>query len=238
MRGVWKPLWNHWKLHWLLTAIGLIRTVPAVRNVVTSLCMVVAGPIGTPQLRALWVIWKIKSSSGRRSACKSAWQLCSSQLSKCEELGEWEGKETMISHKRRNNSGKPPRNSSCSCGITPVCIAVSLTCRHNNSIAAWTSAWLIHQGICNQPLITRSILWLILSVSKPPNLNKLIKMPQEPDIKKGKPSWKRLTAVSFIWTIWTVCAMVTPVFFWDAAPVVTGELAAGARPSSWGRSRK
>lgn len=32
--------------------------------------------------------------------------------------------------------------------------------------------------------------------------------------------------------------MVTPVFFWDAGSVVTGELAAGARPSSWGQSAK
>lgn len=81
-------LWNAWnkRLHlscsrwiWLLTAIGLIRAIAAVKYMVTSLGQVVAGPISTPQLCTLGVIWKIKSSSGPHYALKSAWQLCAFQ---------------------------------------------------------------------------------------------------------------------------------------------------------------
>lgn len=48
----------------------------------------------------------------------------------------------------------------------------------------------------------------------------------------------KLTAVSFIGTIQAVCAVVASVFRWDAGPVVTGELATGARPSSWWQNRE
>lgn len=41
---------------WLLTAIGLIRAIAAVKYMVTSLGQVVAGPISTPQLCTLGVI--------------------------------------------------------------------------------------------------------------------------------------------------------------------------------------
>lgn len=88
-------------------------------------------------------------------------------------------------------------------------------------------------------------MWLIVSVSEPPNLNKLIEMPQEPDIGRQKTGHRRgvgprlegkLTAVSFIRTIQAICAVVASVFRWDAGPIGTGELVAGARPSSWWQS--
>lgn len=47
---------SHLSVNWLLTAICLIRAITAVKYVVTSLSLVVAGPISTPQLCALGVI--------------------------------------------------------------------------------------------------------------------------------------------------------------------------------------
>ncbi len=76
----WLPLEALELLIWPLTAICFIRAVTAVKYEVTSLGSVVAGPVSTPQLCTLRVIWKIKSSSRQCLAFKSAWQLCPFQL--------------------------------------------------------------------------------------------------------------------------------------------------------------
>lgn len=41
-----------------LTAVGLVRSVPAVEHVVTSLCVVVAGSIVAAHFRTRWVFWE------------------------------------------------------------------------------------------------------------------------------------------------------------------------------------
>lgn len=120
------------KIKCLLTAVCLIRAIAAVEYLVTSLGPVVAGPIGTPQLRTFRIICKINPSSGKRYAFKSTVRFSAFNTRKALWIGgirEWH----LTAPPQQQQL---PQHSLCNCEITTVCSAVSLPCRHNNGIAA------------------------------------------------------------------------------------------------------